>query len=154
MRLSGPELVVYAEQLDLACSAYLRAIEESLAILRGLDGTTFTFPEPRRIIDRAIQKLESASTLHERVPLNAEDNTAIRENVLLAVFDRATKRIDELEVAVRELRAALVDMSIPYAALLMDEPSRKWIAPKLWDDMTTARDRSLTVLTSTARLDT
>ena len=32
----------------------------------------------------------------------------------------------------------------------MDEPSRKWIAPKLWDDMAAARDRSLVVLARTA----
>lgn len=47
-------------------------------------------------------------------------------------------QLRELATVTRErddLRVAALEMSIPYRALLMDAPSRKWIAPEVWAGM-------------------
>ena len=62
--------------------------------------------------------------------------------------------IDELESVSAGLRARLAELErtvvmcvVPYEAILMDKLSRKWIAPSIWKDMTTAIRHARTVLT-------
>lgn len=60
--------------------------------------------------------------------------------------DHAPADVAALLGALRETRAALVQMSVPIVALTMDAESRKWIAPSIWDGMIAAYKNGARVL--------
>ncbi len=61
-------------------------------------------------------------------------------------FARATDLAVKRGAQVTELEKALVMCAIPYEAILADKPSRKWIAPSIWKDMTMAVGTARAVL--------
>ena len=70
----------------------------------------------------------------------------------IATLDTLVSRANEadaLRAEVERLRAVLVVCAIPYEALRMDDESRKWIAPSIWQRMIDATDAARAALAPT-----
>lgn len=84
------------------------------------------FPGERTVvIPRPAEVLRDIAALLAEV--QAVDERHLRE---LADLDALRH---EGTVTIARLRAALVECAAPYEALLMDAPSRTWIAPRVWE---------------------
>ena len=45
---------------------------------------------------------------------------------------RPVDKIEKRDAQIKVLRKALAEAALPYEAILMDQPSQKWIAPSVW----------------------
>jgi hypothetical protein len=53
---------------------------------------------------------------------------------------------DQAEQENKRLRDALLRLMLPYQALLLDTPSRRWICPDIWNNIETAMKEAWKVL--------
>ncbi len=82
-----------------------------------------------------------------------EDNSFNRDwswvaDELHNAYMQGVNERDQLLAEVARLRKVLVQMAIPYEALLMDAESRKWIAPTVWSAIEAAVTAARAALSS------
>ncbi len=131
-------------------------IDKATATTKPIPGYVYASEAVEQLLaprDARIAELEESARVHA-AELTAIDDAlgplteATRQaQVRGLVEDRA--RLDWLErlrAKVAELEGAVTVMAIPYEALRMDEPSRQWIAPQVWDHIVKATETARAIV--------